>query len=115
MRKMGLYLLAGLMGAGAVVHAQGAEAGGRFRALADQYFTEALFHYAPTLATSAGLHEYDGRLENYARSGIDAQIAVYRRYEAKFDSFPEEGLDESTRGDLEMVRGNIHSALLTLE
>jgi Bacterial protein of unknown function (DUF885) len=43
----------------------------------DRFFdTEFKFH--PTEASSAGFHEYDEKLEDYSRAGIDAEIAWLR-------------------------------------
>jgi uncharacterized protein (DUF885 family) len=105
----------GGMASGSALHAQAQKTGDRFRALADQYFSQAYFRYAPTAATSAGLHQYDTELEDYSRGGIEAHIAALRHFETEFDRFQESGLDESTQGDLAMVRYNIKGALLTLE
>ncbi len=92
-----------------------ADAGAKFRALADQYFSDAVFHYAPTAGTSVGLHQYDPKLEDYSRAGIQSEIATLHSFESKFDAFPAAGLDESTQGDLAMVRDNIRGTLLELE
>src|SRR5579875_577822 len=114
-KLVSLTLAGGLMAAVSSVQAQPTDANARFRALAAQYFSDAYFRYAPTLGTSAGLHQYDAELENYSRAGIDAQIATLHQFEAKLDAFPDAGRDESTEGDLAMVRDNIKGTLLTLE
>ena len=95
------------------IHAQDAAAS--FRSLADQYFSDAVFRYAPTAGTLTGLHQYDGKLEDYTRAGIDAQIATLHDFEKRFDAVSEAGLDQSTQGDLAMVRNNIRGTLLELE
>ena len=97
------------------VPGQVSDPGARFRALADQYFSDAVFHFSPTGATSAGLHRYDAELEDYSRAGIDAQIATLVDFQRKFDAFPAAGLDQSTQGDLEMVRDSIRGTLLELQ
>ncbi len=95
--------------------AQTQDAGSGFRALADQYFSEAVFKYAPTFGTAAGLHQYDNKLEDYSRSSINEEIATLHSLEVRFDAISDAGFDESTQADLAMVRNNIRSALLTLE
>jgi uncharacterized protein (DUF885 family) len=92
-----------------------ADAGARFRALADQYFSDVMFRFAPTSATLAGFHEYDPKLENYSRAGVDAEIAALKEFEWKFDDFREAGLDESTKADLAIMRSQVRSNLLELE
>jgi uncharacterized protein (DUF885 family) len=97
----------------ATTHAQDAAAS--FRALADQYFAEAVFRYGPSFGTAAGLHQYDTKLEDYTHAGTEAEIAALHTFEKKFDAVSESGLDQSTQGDLAMVRNNIRGNLLELE
>ncbi|MGC2297967.1 MAG: DUF885 domain-containing protein, partial [Acidobacteriaceae bacterium] len=91
------------------------DAGAKFRALADHYFSDVVFHFGPTNATLLGFHQYDTKLEDYSRAGVEAEIAALRGYEAKLEAFPAAGLDESTQGDLAIVRDNIRGNLLELE
>jgi uncharacterized protein (DUF885 family) len=86
-----------------------------FRALADQYFDEVYFKYAPTNGTLAGFHQYDVMLEDYSRTAIDGQVAALHAYEKKFAAISSTGLDSVTQDDLTLVRNNIQSTLLTLE
>jgi uncharacterized protein (DUF885 family) len=105
--------LGGMMTATTLLHAQDAAAS--FRSLADQYFEQVTFKFAPTFGTMAGLHQYDDQLEDYSRAGIDGQIAALHSFETKVDAVPASQLDQSTQGDLAMVRNNIRGALLALE
>jgi len=96
-----------------LLNAQDAAAG--FRSLADEYFSQVTFKFSPTNGTSAGLHQYDGLLEDYSRAGIDRQIAALHTFEVRFDAVQASQLDPSTQGDLAMVRNNIRGQLLELE
>jgi uncharacterized protein (DUF885 family) len=102
-----------MMTAATLVHAQDAAAG--FRSLADQYFEQVTFKFGPTGGTMAGFHQYDSQLEDYSRASIDKEIAALHSFEAKFDAVPAAQLDQSTQGDLAMVRNNIRGTLLELE
>ena len=95
--------------------AQGLNANAQFRTLADQYFEKATFAYSPTFGTSAGLHQYDTKLENYSRATVDAQIVTLHDFEQKFESLPVFQMDQSTQADREMVLDDIRSKLLTLQ
>lgn len=86
-----------------------------FRALADQYFDEAVFKFSPTAGTQVGFHQYDALLENYSRAEVDAQIAALRQFEKKFDATSNDGLDPVAQDDLTLVRNSIKSSLLSLE
>ena len=94
---------------------QPSDPGARFRALADHYFSDVVFHFGPTNATQLGFHQYDTKLEDYSRAGVEAEIAALRGYESKFDAFPADGLDQSTQGDLAIMRDNVKGNLLELE
>jgi len=114
MRKLvfgAVMVCGGLMAA----QAMGQTAGDNFRHLADEYFTQAVFKFEPTAGTSVGLHQYDEQLEDYSRAGVERQVAALKEFEAKFDAVDGSKLDESTEGDLEMVRNNIRGTLLELE
>lgn len=93
--------------------AQSADA--NFRHLAHDYFTNVTFKFSPTTGTLVGLHQYDSQLEDYSRAGVERNIAALKAYEAKFDAVDGSKLDQSTEGDLEMVRNNIRGTLLELE
>ena len=84
------------------------------RAIADEYFDQVYFHYAPSNATSDGFHEYDTQLEDYSRAAVDRQTADLQRFEARFDAIPPSQLDLTSQGDRELLLGNIHSTLLAL-
>jgi uncharacterized protein (DUF885 family) len=86
-----------------------------FRALADHYFSDVMFRFGPSNATLTGFHQYDSKLENYSRAEVGAEVAALKDYEKKFDAVPAAPLDESTQGDLVIVRSNIRGALLELE
>jgi uncharacterized protein (DUF885 family) len=101
----------GLMGVQATVQS----AGDNFRHLADEYFSQVTFKFGPTYGTLAGLHQYDSQLEDYSRAGVEREVAALKDYEAKFNAVDGSKLDESTQGDLEMVRNNIRGNLLELE
>ena len=87
----------------------------KFRNLAADYFEQVYFRFSPTIGTQAGLHQYDAKLENYRRAEVDREIVDLKKFATKFDDLPEDALDESTRGDLIMVRNNIRGNLLELE
>ena len=84
------------------------------RAIADEYFDQVYFRYAPSNATSDGFHQYDTQLEDYSRAAVDRQTADLQRFEARFGAIPAGQLDLTSQGDRELLLGNIHSTLLAL-
>jgi hypothetical protein len=89
----------------------------QFQRVSDEYFDQVYFPYGPSLGTLAGYHQYDMQLDDLSRKNIDAQIAALKVFEKRIEAIPGNAasLDLTTRGDREMVLGNIRSALLTLE
>src|ERR1700679_2897029 len=51
--------------------------------LADEYFDQVYFKFAPSNGTSDGLHQYDAMLEDYSRAGIDAIFADFVAFEKR--------------------------------
>jgi uncharacterized protein (DUF885 family) len=86
-----------------------------FNFLADQYFSDVYFHFAPTAGTSAGLHQYDPQLEDYSAANIQKEIAALHTYEKKVEAIDPSALDASVAADRSILLNNIRSQLLTLE
>ena len=86
-----------------------------FTRLADQYFDDYYFPTNPSTATVDGLHAWDGKLEDYSRAGVAANIKALRQWEARIAATNPKALGEFVQGDRELVLNNIRSTLLTLE
>ena len=86
-----------------------------WKQLVDAYFDTVYLPFNPTEGTSAGLHQYDDKLENYSRASLDKEVVALRTYEKKVAAFPAAKLDQSDEGDREFLLGTIRSQLLTLE
>jgi uncharacterized protein (DUF885 family) len=86
-----------------------------FNFLADHFFSDVYFHFAPTVGTSAGLHQYDPQLEDYSATNIQKQIAALHTYEKKVEAIETSTLDAPVAADREILLNNIRSQLLTLE
>ncbi|HEY3731303.1 MAG TPA: DUF885 domain-containing protein [Steroidobacteraceae bacterium] len=84
-------------------------------ALADDYFDKYYFPTNPTAATTAGVHRFDDRLEDYSRSELQRQVQVLHRYERRFEAVNPAKLSERVRGDRELLLSDVRSTLLTLE
>ncbi len=89
----------------------------KFSRVSDEYFDQVYFRYAPTQGTLVGYHQYDGQLEDYSRKNIDAEIAALKSFEKRIEAIHPgaDAVDFVPRSDREIVLGNIHSQLLTLE
>jgi uncharacterized protein (DUF885 family) len=87
----------------------------QFLKVSDEYFDQVYFPNQPTAGTIAGYHQFDTKLEDFSRKSIDAEVAALNDFEKRVSAIPESSLDPTTRGDRQMVLGQIHSRLLTLE
>jgi uncharacterized protein (DUF885 family) len=97
------------------ITASAATAKDQFQKISDEYLDQVYFPYGPTTGTLSGYHQYDTQLEDYSRKSIDAEIAALKTFETRVAAVPAADLDQTTRGDRDMVLNNIRSALLTLE
>lgn len=78
------------------------------QSLNDRFFDEYYFPYNPSTATSAGIHKYDGELEDYSRTGVAARVAKLKQFEAEFAKL-------SLSPDRDLILASIRSSLLELE
>jgi uncharacterized protein (DUF885 family) len=78
------------------------------QALTDRFFDEYYFPFNPTTATSAGIHKYDGQLEDYSKAGVAARVAALKKFEAEFAKAPADP-------DRDLVLANIRAALLDVD
>lgn len=78
------------------------------QSLSDRFFDEYYFPYNPSTATSAGIHKYDGELEDYSRAGVAARVAKLKQFESEFAKL-------SLSPDRDLILTNIRSSLLDLE
>ena len=94
--------------------AQSAPAQAAFDKLVDDYF-DFYFQFHPTSGTQAGFHQYDEKLEDFSRNGVDAEIAGLARFQNKFSSMQRSQLPEESAGDLEVLTSSIQARLLELQ
>jgi uncharacterized protein (DUF885 family) len=85
-----------------------------FDKLVDEYF-DFHFRFHPTEGTQAGLHQYDNKLEDFSRAGIDAEMAGLQLFQKKFDSLSTRELSQNSAGDLEVLTSSIQARLLELQ
>ena len=85
-----------------------------FDAFVDDFF-EVYFAASPTTATGAGLHEYDGRLEDLSRGAIDRQIRDLRGLLRRVETMDRTAMSLDQRLDAQMIENSIRSSLLDLE
>ena len=86
-----------------------------FQKVSDEYFDQVYFPNQPTSGTVVGYHQYDSKLEDFSQATINAEIGDLNHFADRVSAIPAASLDQTTRGDRQMVLGEIHSRLLTLQ
>jgi uncharacterized protein (DUF885 family) len=85
-----------------------------FARFVDDYFV-ARFNFHPSEATSAGFHQYDGRLEDRSRRAIGARITELKVLLVRLNGFDPAKLSFDDQIDAEALEGAIRGELLDLE
>ncbi len=85
-----------------------------FDKLVDNYF-DFYFQFHPTAGTQAGLHQYDGKLEDFSHSAMDAEIAGALKFQKLFNSIASHELSQESAGDLEVLSSSIQARLQELQ
>src|ERR1700694_1730981 len=84
-----------------------------FDKVVDEYF-DFYFQFHPTAGTQAGLHQYDGRVEDFSRSGLDAEIAGLAQFQKQFSAIQSGQLSQASAGNLQVLTSSIQARLLEL-
>jgi uncharacterized protein (DUF885 family) len=77
-----------------------------YEAVAEEYI-KGYFAARPLLGTSIGLHEYDGRISDYSRLALDAELARLRRFDDRLAKFDLDKLSQRQSIDLRILRAAV--------
>lgn len=69
----------------------------------------------PTLATSAGVHDHDDRLDRCSAEDLDGRKVAIQSYLRRLSRIAPEALEEQDRCDLAILEGRLRALLLDLE
>jgi uncharacterized protein (DUF885 family) len=86
-----------------------------YRALVERYFDEYYFKFNPSSGTQAGFHQYDAKLEDYSRAGLQKQISVLKQFKAEFEAVESKKLPADVAVDHHLILNDINGHLLALE
>lgn len=84
----------------------GGDAAQRFTSLADR-FLKSLFEFMPPVASSMGLHEYDGRTPDLSQEAIEERIETLYDALEELEGIDPGGFDAEMRLDYELLRQGI--------
>jgi uncharacterized protein (DUF885 family) len=85
-----------------------------FSAFVDDYF-DAYFAWKPSLGTAAGLHQYDGRLEDGSADARKKRVQTVKGLQARLDKIQAGKLTQNEAIDAEVLAGLMKAELLDLE
>jgi uncharacterized protein (DUF885 family) len=86
-----------------------------FGFLTEQYFSDIYYKFSPTAGTGAGLHQYDGQLEDYSAAGVQREVAALHGFEKKLMEIDPKALDAEPAADYAILLNNVRGQLLQLE
>lgn len=80
-----------------------------------QEYLQDLHSRHPTLASSSGIHAWDGRLEDYSGPAINSEINAIKRFRERLEKIPPLELSFSDVCDYQILVLNMKARLLELE
>ncbi len=85
-----------------------------FARIAEEFLDDYLA-WRPLTATQLGLHEYDGRITDYSRRSIDAELARLRKFERALDALKPRTLSAETEFDRQILLAGIRWELFRFQ
>jgi uncharacterized protein (DUF885 family) len=98
----------------AATPAASASSGAAFQQVVDALLAD-LYARNPTYATDLGLHEFDGRLEDYSAASIAAELQAVAKFEKELERIDPRGLSQVQRQDRELLLLSLASRRLDVE
>jgi len=85
-----------------------------YEAVAEE-FIKGYFAARPLLATSMGLHEFDGKISDYSRLALDAELSRLKRFEDRLQKFELSKLSQRQSIDLRILQAAIREEVFQRE
>src|SRR5436309_12009935 len=85
-----------------------------YEAIAEE-FIKGYFAARPLLGTSIGLHEYDGKITDYSRLALDAELSRLKRFDDRLQKFELNKLSQRQSIDLRILQATIRNVIFQRE
>ena len=85
-----------------------------FNKLCEEFITGYLA-WRPQTGTTLGLHEYDGKLTEYSRASLDAELARLKRFDEQLATLDEKSLSPQAHYDFRILQAAIKSEIFQFE
>jgi uncharacterized protein (DUF885 family) len=86
----------------------------RFHRLADEFLAGYLA-WRPGTAVPLGFHEYDGKVTDYSRASLQAEVERLKKFDLRLDAFDTAGLSPHAAYDFRILRAGIRKQLFRFE
>jgi len=103
-----------LLSAVAPVNLTAAASDAEFTKLADE-FLAGYFAWRPLAGTTAGLHEYDGKITDYNRASIESELARLRQFEGRISALKPASLGAEARFDWQVLLAGVRGELFRFQ
>ena len=85
-----------------------------YEAIAEE-FIKGYFAARPLLGTTMGLHEYDGKITDYSRLALDAELSRLKRFDDRLQKFELDKLSQRQSIDLRILQAAIRKEIFQRE
>ena len=85
-----------------------------YEAVAEE-FIKGYYAARPLLGTGEGLHEYDGKISDYSRLALDAELSRLKRFEDRLQKFEPSKLSQRQSIDLRILEAGIRKEIFQRE
>jgi uncharacterized protein (DUF885 family) len=85
-----------------------------YEAIAEE-FIKGYFVARPLLGTAIGLHEYDGKITDYSRLALDAELSRLKRFDDRLQKFELNKLSQRQSIDLRILQAAIRNEIFQRE
>ena len=113
MTLLRLFLVAALATLPLTISAAESKEDAEFDKLAEEYI-KGWLSARPIMATSLGFHEYDGRINDFTRLSIDAEMSRLRRFDVRLAKFDASKLGDRSAIDLRILQAAIKRDLFEI-
>jgi uncharacterized protein (DUF885 family) len=85
-----------------------------YEAVAEEYI-KGYFAARPLQGTAIGLHEYDGKITDYSRLALDAELSRLRRFDDRLNKFDPTKLSQRQSIDLRILQAAVKKELFQMQ
>jgi hypothetical protein len=85
-----------------------------YEAVAEEYI-KGYLAARPLQGTALGLHEYDGKIADYSRLALDAELSRLRRFDDRFNKFDPTKLSQRQSIDLRILQAAVKKELFQMQ